>query len=511
MMKVPVIDVFAGPGGLGEGFASYLDNSGEPCFDIRLSIEKDPAAYQTLQLRSFFRSFQDNPPLEYYDYMRGRMDHDELLSISKFSRNRRRAEEETWCLELCEANHEQVKRRVRDTLGKTPQWVLIGGPPCQAYSVVGRSRMRSNHPRRFAQDERHFFYKEYLRIIIDHQPPVFVMENVRGLLSSTVGGEPIFEQILEDLSRPDNSSLRYRIFPFCTGGDLFGFRPEDFLIRSERFGIPQTRHRVILCGIREDISATPRFLAQQEMVTLTDALAGLPPLRSKLSREADSHTKWVAAMKDGSKAVRKRGGKSLLDVASRMARAARSAAKVSETGGIFVPVNGNAIPKSRSGKELHSWYWDARLHGIPNHESRSHMRSDVYRYLFAASFADVRGMTPKLRDFPAFLLPDHQNALEAADGGPFEDRFRVQLYNRPATTVVSHIAKDGHYYIHPDPKQCRSLTVREAARLQTFPDNYFFEGNRTAQYTQVGNAVPPRLAYQLAAIVRDVLRKAGAD
>ncbi|MDO9585313.1 MAG: DNA cytosine methyltransferase, partial [Syntrophales bacterium] len=134
------------------------------------------------------------------------------------------------------------------------------------------------------------------------------------------------------------------------------------------------------------------------------------------------------------------------------------------------------------------WFADNRLGGALNHSTRGHIPGDIERYLFASIFGKIHKFSPLLKDFPTGLLPNHENVKNGSKGVPFGDRFRVQLYNSPATTITCHISKDGHYYIHPDPLQCRSLTVREAARIQTFPDNYFFEGPRTEQYRQVGNA-----------------------
>ncbi|MDA0595725.1 MAG: DNA cytosine methyltransferase, partial [Chloroflexi bacterium] len=150
-----------------------------------------------------------------------------------------------------------------------------------------------------------------------------------------------------------------------------------------------------------------------------------------------------------------------------------------------------------------NWYRNGSQQGISNHQSRSHIWGDLHRYLFASSFAEEEGESPTLKDFPVSLMPAHKNAVESAKIGKFTDRFRVQVKGRPATTITSHISKDGHYFIHYDPLQCRSLTVREAARIQTFPDDYHFEGPRTEQYKQVGNAVPPFLAFQIAELVRD--------
>jgi len=146
------------------------------------------------------------------------------------------------------------------------------------------------------------------------------------------------------------------------------------------------------------------------------------------------------------------------------------------------------------------------MDGITHHISRAHLVEDLERYLFASSFSQSEKSFPRMRDYERLspsIMPDHDNAKT----GKFEDRFRVQLPDIAATTVTCHISKDGHYFIHYDPEQCRSFTVREAARVQTFPDNYLFCGARTAQFHQVGNAVPPYLAYQIGVIVKDLLNK----
>jgi len=507
--QIPIIDLFAGPGGLGEGFSAFRLENGKPLFRIKLSIEKDEFAHQTLELRALFRQFDGkNIPSNYYEYLRGEISRENLFN--KYPNETLSARNEAWLAELGKTDRGVVKSRIEDALDGASDWVLIGGPPCQAYSIVGRSRMIGGYNGEYEKDPRHFLYKEYLQILADHCPPVFVMENVKGLLSAKLQQKKTFELILSDLQNPSSAvdnksgkSLSYKLFSISrkrqeNSDDIM---PEDFIVRSEDFGIPQARHRIIILGIRADIyKSDPKILEKIiKQVSIDDVIGDLPKLRSGLSKEADSAEEWRNAVKEIKEA------KWLNSVPSELKQAIISSIRKV---GASLKRGESFVPLSSPPKKYREWYVDNALTGVCNHESRAHIRDDLHRYFFAAVFAHVNGRSPTLRDFPKELLPNHKNVQEALDGSKFNDRFRVQVRGKPSTTVVSHISKDGHYYIHYDPSQCRSLTVREAARLQTFPDNYFFEGNRTQQYHQVGNAVPPMLAYQIAQVVAEVLEDA---
>jgi DNA (cytosine-5)-methyltransferase 1 len=505
---IPIIDLFAGPGGLGEGFASLRDRRGNRVFNIRLSVEMDKHAHRTLTLRSFVRQFDDDAiPKDYYRYLRSQ---DGLTSqealFSRFPNQASAATSEALRETLGARNASSITGAIDKALHglrRRDPWVLIGGPPCQAYSLAGRARMLSTAGKSFYEDHRHTLYKEYLRLIKSHRPTVFVMENVKGLLSSRLNDDLIIQRILADLERP-LEGLEYRLMALGTtrSGQLehqFSPLPADFIIEAERHGIPQTRHRLIIVGVRKaDWRETSYPLGSLPCVDPAPdcraAIADLPPIRSRLSREPDNQELWLRAVQTarGSSWIKELRSVGSRDVASRVEDTLRSLEPPEGgTGGPFVEWQTEPAFRPR-------WYFDRMLKGVCNHDSRSHIRSDLHRYLFAACFAEERGASPKIRDFPPALYPDHVNIDEAVESRMFNDRFRVQPWNRPATTITSHIHKDGHYFIHPDPLQVRSLTVREAARLQTFPDNYFFEGPRTEQYRQVGNAVPPLLARGIA-------------
>jgi DNA (cytosine-5)-methyltransferase 1 len=240
--------------------------------------------------------------------------------------------------------------------------------------------------------------------------------------------------------------------------------------------------------------------------SVEQALAGLPPIRSRLSTKPDTQEAWLKAVAAAPLGLPGWRNAARDKIAKLIEQGVKDAARHKTSGGTFIPMKINF--GDQISMRLKKWFFDPKLDGVLQHQTRSHMKSDLSRYMFAACYAKGVGTSPKLRDFPPKLLPDHVNVKnegEEEKAIPFVDRFRVQLAKFPATTVVSHISKDGHYYIHPDPSQCRSFTVREAARIQTFPDNYFFEGNRTQQFWQIGNAVPPLLARKIALIISDFM------
>jgi DNA (cytosine-5)-methyltransferase 1 len=533
--EIPVIDLFSGPGGLSEGFARFgerdwelelsarIDSPETPVlshgkrlsrsqrFRIALSVEMDEWAHKTLELRAFFREFRGDPPTDYYQFIRGEISRERLFALHPSES--RRAQAEALRAELGNFDERIVDRKIQGALGGARHWILLGGPPCQAYSLAGRSRRRGIVDYVAKQDGRHFLYREYLRIVAKHEPPVFVMENVKGMLSSKMDGKPIVDRILADLREPGkcslpkaSSSLRYRLFALepGRGGDLWEVTDaREYVVCMERHGIPQARHRVILLGIRDDANfPAPDRLPWRQSVNAARVLKGLPVLRSGLSMDEDSGEAWAASIKSSlTQSWFRHGPVEANHELRRLMKSAitRQGSRERERGGRYVPCE----PRIKYAPE---WYLDSRIGGVCNHESRGHIVPDLHRYLFAACFGEVTGRSPRLGDFPVELLPDHRNVRAAIrEGGNFDDRFRVQLADRPSTTITSHISKDGHYYIHYDPIQCRSLTVREAARLQTFPDNYFFCGNRTQQYHQVGNAVPPLLAVQIANVVAGLL------
>lgn len=532
-MSIPVIDLFAGPGGLGEGFSK----SSKARFDIAVSIEKDGMAFETLQLRAAHRAVKrsgratpqtwqlwdriiaESPWNIAFDRLLS--GGDELIREACLA-----ARGEAWNIEMGPSNRKTISQGIRRRLepfmrdGQLPDnAVLIGGPPCQAYSVVGRSRNKGKKDYQAENDHRHFLYREYLAVINEFRPAVFVMENVKGILTSKVGGGQIFETISRDLRRPDracdaDTGLEYVLVPLPEGAGVEPPTPspEDYIVKAEAYGIPQARHRVIICGVRRDVFEAARGVRKLRVsapTSVREVIGTLPELRPEVSHRGKG-TAWLDAL-----------GLPLMQAAIDELQLAEDARKRSLAAAMQRTIGrmptredpGRGQDRTwtdslRAPEGWGTWYHDRPIRLLANHESRSHMPEDIARYFFVAMHGQELDSSPRLEDFPASLLPKHANVdPDSPHLAIFKDRFRVQTWGRYSMTVTSHIGKDGHAFIHPDPLQCRSLTVREAARLQTFPDSYVFLGNRTSQYTQVGNAVPPRLAAKIADLVAEVLEK----
>lgn len=516
--KIKVIDLFAGPGGLSEGFSSVTQRGGK-VFDIVLSIEKDKDARQTLKLRTFYRMFPRKVPEEYYKFLRGEITLENLYAA--YPKRASIAEKRSWLHELSDEDERTkiVYSRIKEATEEENNFALIGGPPCQAYSLAGRSRNAGNPSYDESKDVRQTLYIEYLKILADHSPSVFVMENVKGILSAEYQKEKIFGRILNDLRNPlealkregrkifGTGEPRYKIYSLTTGKLLDDGDPNTAVIKAEKYGIPQTRHRVILLGIREDLgNVSPKQLTPSDrQIPISDVINGLPRLRSGLSKENDSSENWVHTLKSQMNSSWIKGRQGKIDSHGLSDYMLKTLSEITPPEG---NIGNEFVTGEAHSKHFPYWYCDPRIGGVCNHASRKHIRKDLYRYFFASCYGEIFGSSPTLGDFPSELLPNHANAAKAiCEGGNFSDRFRVQVANKPGTTIVSHISKDGHYYIHPDPTQCRSFTVREAARIQTFPDNYYFWGVRTSQFQQVGNAVPPLLARQISYVVFDIFNQ----
>ncbi|MBX9917956.1 MAG: DNA (cytosine-5-)-methyltransferase [Nitrosomonas sp.] len=509
MVDIKVVDLFAGPGGLGEGFSSFSNAQGDYPFRTAISVEKETSAHKTLTLRSYVRRLLKNGDslVEYFAYLRGER------SIPYSDQTKA-----AWVDATVETIQETlgtisgdnlVMERVRKVLGNSKNWVLIGGPPCQAYSVIGRSRNKGVRDYIPEADHRHFLYRAYLNLLAELHPPVFLLENVKGILTSKVSGDLIFPSILRDLSDPAGSTgksgPRYRIHSisndkyFEHGHELDSNYTSNYIVKAESYGLPQARHRVILIGVREDIDKKPRKLDYATAPTVAEIIGDMPFLRSGISKD-DGAIEWIVTVQQYAENLKKSFKDVDRDLSDKLAEISvffnNTKINTLSRGGRFV-----SHPRTMAGG-IDWWIGNnAPPYGFANHETRGHMSSDLLRYLFASSYALVHGRSPIAADFPESLAPLHKNW----SSGEFDDRFKVQLWNLPSTTITSHMSKDGHYFIHPDPRQCRSLTVREAARLQTFPDNYFFEGNRTPQYVQVGNAVPPLLGRMIASRIYELI------
>jgi DNA (cytosine-5)-methyltransferase 1 len=511
-LKFGIVDLFAGPGGLGEGFTSLSEGTHKP-FQIGISVEKETSAHQTLKLRSFLRDYRVRHrvlPKQFIEFHAGRTAEPDWNSVD--AKSWLQATKEAKCLELGTTSATEaidtaiarLRREFNDT-------ILIGGPPCQAYSLVGRSRAKGKLGYIPEDDNRHYLFREYIRVLDRLRPAVFVMENVKGMLSSKVESRLVFEMLMEDLStlgRKRGGLYELRAVRLQNGVATLveATHASDFIMRAENFGVPQRRHRVIIIGIRSDMAAgipKARIMVPTRTRTVDDAIGDLPALRSGLSRGKDSAGEWNSTVQQATQVLlrlhRRKHDQDIYIALEGLARRLDGSQPLKRTS-LY-----RRSGYGRSNDDLQKWLEVPELEATAQHESRGHMASDLARYMFSAVFGRERGSSPKADQFPLALSPDHVNW----HSGVFADRFRVQLANQPATTVTSHISKDGHYFIHPDPLQCRSLTVREAARLQTFPDDYYFLGNRTQQYVQVGNAVPPLLARQIAKLILMVLSKSG--
>ena len=408
------IDLFAGAGGLSEGFVA----SGG--FIPVAHVEMNTYASMTLRTRTCYYYLRENNRLEEYNaYQRGVITRDELFAAMPNGMldtiiNKEISDETTDEIFdsidgiLQNANIEGVD-------------IVIGGPPCQAYSLVGRAV----DPDNMRNDPRNFLYKQYIRFLNKYRPRMFIFENVPGILTANHG--ETFAKIIRELRGA-------------------GYNVDHRILDAANFGVLQHRRRVIIIGWQIGLEIEyPEFEITEVQATVNDILSDL----TRLERATENNT-YIADPTDY-----------LL----------------------------------RSGIRTHN---DILTHHICRfHNSRD---LEIYRRVIEAWNEGHRRL--RYTDLPEELCT-HKNR------NAFLDRYKVLAGDIQCShTMIAHISKDGHYFIHPDITQCRSISVREAARVQSFPDNYYFEGPRAAKFVQIGNAVPPLMAKGLAQAIRNILENA---
>ena len=408
MSQLNFIDLFAGASGMSEGFI-------RAGFNPISHIEMNPEACQTIRTRAAYHHLKSIDNLDlYYNYIKGTVKQDAFYSEIP--------EEIINSVLNIEINDNTISG-IFETIKQTNKQVdlIIGGPPCQAYSLVGRSR----DPKNMEEDPRNKLYIQYGRFLKEFQPKAFVFENVPGLLNANKGQH--FKNLKTYFRK-----IGYEVYP-------------DLLNASD-YGVVQARKRIIIVGWKkENDFGFPEFEKIINEFTVNDAFKDLPKLNPG---DALNVTDYTTEKSEYLQKFELRNGVSF----------------------------------------------------VTQHISRPHNERDLSIYKTALKKWNFNQERLKYPDLPV-ELKTHKNESS------FVDRFKVVDGNGFSHTVVAHIAKDGHYYIHPDIKQCRSISIREAARLQSFPDDFYFEGSRSAAFKQIGNAVPPLMAYAIAQKVRELLWK----
>lgn len=407
------IDLFAGAGGLSEGFI-------KAGFTPVAHVEMDRAACYTLKTRMAYHELKANGNEQvYHEYLKGIIGRDALYAAVS-----PRLHRSVINAKIDDETIPQIFRAVDKLADGQPVDAIVGGPPCQAYSLVGRARDKNG----MRGDERNYLYKYYGRFLKKYSPKVFVFENVLGLLTAEKG-----------LYLRNMKSYFKRI----------GYELDHTILNARDFGVLQDRRRILIIGWRKDlgIEGVPEFQKVNWSYLVADALDDLPRI-----------SPGQGTMKN-----------------------ARYRTKATEY------LNRSAL---RNGIDV-----------LTQHCARPHTPQDLEIYRIAVERWNKNQERLRYTDIPS-ALQTHKNVTS------FLDRFKVIAANQAYThTLVAHLAKDGHHYIHPDLKQNRSLSVREAARLQSFPDDFYFEGvkedsPRTAAFKQIGNAVPPLMAESIARAIK---------